>query len=79
MTLIENKVYRIISEQLGIPESSISLEKRFVDDLGGDSLDTVEMMLTLEDEFDIVLPEEEVENFITVQDVMDYLNSLELS
>jgi acyl carrier protein len=79
MTLIENKVYRIISEQLGIPESSISLDKKFVEDLGGDSLDTVEMMLTLEDEFDIVLPEEEVENFITVRNVMDYLNKLELS
>lgn len=78
MTLIENKVYRIISEQLGISESSIGLEKRFVDDLGGDSLDTVEMMLTLEDEFGIELPEEEVENFITVQNVIDYLNSLEL-
>lgn len=79
MTDIETKVYSIISEQLGIPSDTITHASRFVDDLGGDSLDTVEMMLTLEDEFGVEIPEEAAEGFVTVQSVIDYLNKLELA
>lgn len=79
MTEIETKVYSIISEQLGIPTSNITNNSRFVDDLGGDSLDTVEMMLTLEDEFGIEIPEEAAEDFVTVQAVISYLSKLELA
>lgn len=79
MTEIETKVYSIISEQLGIPKSNITNTSRFVDDLGGDSLDTVEMMLTLEDEFGIEIPEEAAEDFVTVQAVLEYLKKLELA
>ncbi len=79
MNTIQSKVYTIISEQLGILTEDITPEKKFVDDLGGDSLDTVEMMLTLEDEFGIEIPEEAAENFTTVKSVLDYLESLELA
>jgi acyl carrier protein len=73
------KIYTIISEQLGIPIKDIAPEKKFVEDLGGDSLDTVEMMLTLEDRFNIEIPEEQAEQFITVQSVLDYIDQLELA
>ncbi len=73
------KIYTIISEQLGIPIKDITPEKKFVEDLGGDSLDTVEMMLTLEDRFNIEIPEEQAEQFVTVQSVLNYIDQLELA
>lgn len=79
MTEVEKKVKEIISEQLGVSLDQITNEKSFISDLGGDSLDTVEMVLTLEDEYGIEIPEEVAENLDTVQKVLDYLKSLNLT
>lgn len=79
MTEVEKKVKEIISEQLGVSLDQITNEKSFISDLGGDSLDTVEMVLTLEDEYGIEIPEEVAENLDTVQKVIDYLKSLNLT
>lgn len=73
---IELKVKKIVSEQLGVPLDIIQNSSKFVSDLGGDSLDTVEMVLTLEDEFDIVVEEEDAEQMDSVQAVISYLENL---
>lgn len=73
---IEFKVKKIVSEQLGVPLDIIQNSSKFVADLGGDSLDTVEMVLTLEDEFDIVVEEEDAEQMDSVQAVISYLENL---
>jgi acyl carrier protein len=70
---IENSVYSIIEEKLGVDESEISRDASFTDDLGADSLDTVELIMEFEKEFDITIPDEEAEDIQTVGDAVDYL------
>ena len=69
-------VTQIVSKTLGISIENIKVESKFVEDLGGDSLDTVEMILELEDRLNIEVPEEVAENLDSVQKVVDYLDSL---
>jgi acyl carrier protein len=69
------KVKDIIADQLGIDISEISLESSFIDDLGADSLDIVELIMALEEEFDIEFPDEDAEKIATVADVVDYIKS----
>ena len=73
MSDIEARVKKIIAEQLGVPESDVTNEKAFVADLGADSLDTVELVMAFEEEFDIELSEEEMEKLQTVGEVVKYL------
>lgn len=70
---IFNKVKEIIVEQLGVPETAVTNEAAFVDDLGADSLDIVELVMALEEEFDIEIPDADAEKVATVGDVVDYL------
>lgn len=72
---IELRLKKIVSRQLGIPSESIRLDSKFIDDLGGDSLDTVEMILAVEDEFGIEIPEEEAEKMLDLNCVIEYLKS----
>ena len=67
------KVKGIIVEQLGVAENSVTLEASFIDDLGADSLDIVELVMALEEEFDIEIPEADAEKVVTVGDVVDYI------
>ena len=73
--MVFEKIKGALSEQLGIDESTITLESTFVEDLNIDSLDLVELILALEEEYQIVIPEEEAENLTTVGDVVNYVNS----
>ncbi|MCZ6552292.1 MAG: acyl carrier protein [SAR324 cluster bacterium] len=70
---IMSKVKKIIAEQLGVDESEIRSESHFVDDLGADSLDTVELVMAFEEEFGIEIPDEEAEKIATVQSAIDYI------
>ena len=72
MSDIEQRVKNIVAEQLGVAEDEIKLESSFVDDLGADSLDTVELVMALEDEFEIEIPDEQAEKITTVQQAVDY-------
>ena len=67
------KVKKIIVEQLGVAEASVNMESSFIDDLGADSLDIVELVMALEEEFDIEIPDSDVEKVVTVGDVVDYI------
>lgn len=67
------RVVKVISEQLGIKESDITMDSAFVNDLGADSLDIVEMIMGLEAEFDMEFPDEEAENIVTVGDAVNYI------
>ncbi len=67
------KVKEIIVEQLGATESSVTMEASFIDDLGADSLDIVELIMALEEEFDIEIPDSDAEKVVTVGDVVDYI------
>lgn len=70
---IFEKVKNIIVDQLGVAEASVTLEASFIDDLGADSLDIVELVMALEEEFDIEIPDNDAEKVVTVQDVVDYI------
>ena len=72
---IEKKVTEIIVDQLGVDEKQVVSAASFVDDLGADSLDTVELVMALEEEFDIEIPDEEAEKIGTVQNAIDYIKS----
>ncbi len=72
---IESKVKAIIIDQLGVKESDVSNEASFVDDLGADSLDTVELVMKFEEDFDIEIPDEDAEKIQTVQDAVDYIKA----
>lgn len=67
------KVKNIIVEQLGATESSVTMEASFIDDLGADSLDVVELVMALEEEFDTEIPDADAEKIVTVGDVVDYI------
>lgn len=75
MSAIHDKVNRIIFEQLGVKHEDVKPESSFIDDLGADSLDTVELVMALEEEFDTEIPDEEAEKIKTVQDVYNYINA----
>ena len=70
---IFDKVKEIIVEQLGVAEDHVNQEASFIDDLGADSLDIVELIMALEEEFDIEIPDEDAEKVVNVGDVVDYL------
>ena len=70
---IEKKVISIIAEKLGIDEEEIKLEASFIDDLGADSLDIVELVMELEEEYGIEIPDEDAEKIKTVQDAINYI------
>ena len=72
MALFE-KVKAIISEQLGVDEADVTMESSFIEDLGADSLDIVELVMALEEEFDIVIPDEDAEKIRTVGDAVNYI------
>ncbi|MEE9267664.1 MAG: acyl carrier protein [Gammaproteobacteria bacterium] len=75
MSTVQERVKQIVVEQLGVKEEEVSGESSFVDDLGADSLDTVELVMALEEEFNIEIPDEEAEKITTVQQAMDYINA----
>ena len=66
-------VKEIIVNQLGVTDTSVTMEASFIDDLGADSLDIVELVMALEEEFDIEIPDEDAEKAVTVGDVVDYI------
>ncbi len=70
----EQRVRKIVSEQLGTDDDKIKNESSFIDDLGADSLDTVELVMALEEEFDTEIPDDEAEKITTVQQAIDYIN-----
>ena len=74
MSDIELRVKKIVSEQLGANEADVKNESSFVDDLGADSLDTVELVMALEEEFDCEIPDEDAEKITNVQQAIDYVS-----
>ena len=74
MSTIEERVKETVIEQLGVKEDEVTLEASFVDDLGADSLDTVELVMALEEEFETEIPDEDAEKITTVQQAIDYVN-----
>lgn len=75
MSNIEQRVIKMVAEQLGVKEEDIKHESSFVEDLGADSLDTVELIMALEEEFDAEIPDEDAEKIATVQDAINYINA----
>ena len=75
MASIEEQVKSIVAEQLGVKEDEVTNDASFVDDLGADSLDTVELVMALEEEFETEIPDEEAEKITTVQQAIDFVNS----
>ena len=73
MASVEEKVKKIICEQLDVNEEDVVPEASFVDDLGADSLDQVELIMAMEEEFGISIPDEDAEKIVTVQDAIDYI------
>ena len=74
MSTIEERVKKIVCEQLGVKEDEVNAESSFVQDLGADSLDTVELVMALEEEFETEIPDEEAEKITTVQLAINYIN-----
>ncbi len=72
-TEIEEKIYQIVSEQMGIDKSELTRDTSFVDDLNADSLDTVELVMEFEDEFEMSIPDEEAERIRTIGQTVDYV------
>jgi acyl carrier protein len=72
---VETKVKGIIAEQLGVSEEEIKITSSFIEDLGADSLDIVELVMAMEEEFEVEIPDEEAENIKTVQDAVNYVNT----
>jgi len=72
---VEDRVKKIVSEQLGVALDEVQNDSSFVDDLGADSLDTVELVMALEEEFDLEIADEDAENIATVNDAIEYINS----
>jgi acyl carrier protein len=72
-TEIEEKIYQIVSEQMGIDKSELARDTSFVDDLNADSLDTVELVMEFEDEFEMSIPDEEAEKIRTIGQTVDYV------
>jgi acyl carrier protein len=75
MSSIEEQVKSIVAEQLGVKEDEVTNAASFVDDLGADSLDTVELVMALEEEFETEIPDEDAEKITTVQQAIDYINA----
>lgn len=75
MSTIEERVKKIVAEQLGVKLEDVTNEASFVDDLGADSLDTVELVMALEEEFELEIPDEEAEKISKVQNAIDYVNA----
>ena len=75
MDNIEQRVKKIVAEQLGVAEADIKTESSFVEDLGADSLDNVELVMALEEEFECEIPDEEAEKITTVQQAVDYIKA----
>ena len=73
MSNVEEQVRKIVAEQLGVKEEQVTPEAAFVDDLGADSLDTVELVMALEEEFECEIPDEEAEKITNVQAAIDYI------
>jgi acyl carrier protein len=73
MATVEERVKKIIAEQLGVEEDEVTPEAAFVEDLGADSLDTVELVMALEEEFSIEIPDEDAEKILTVGKALDYI------
>ncbi|MBI3616205.1 MAG: acyl carrier protein [Candidatus Omnitrophica bacterium] len=74
MSTVQDKVRSIIAEQLGVKLEEVTPQASFIDDLGADSLDTVELVMALEEEFGIEIPDEEAEKMVTVGDAMKYID-----
>jgi len=75
MSSIEERVKKIVLEQLGVKEDEVKEDASFVDDLGADSLDTVELVMALEEEFETEIPDDDAEKITTVRQAIDYINS----
>ena len=75
MSTIEDRVIKIVVEQLGVAEDQVTPDASFVDDLGADSLDTVELVMALEEEFDTEIPDDEAEKITTVKQAIEYIQA----
>ncbi|MFP5345181.1 MAG: acyl carrier protein [Gammaproteobacteria bacterium] len=75
MSTVEERVKKIVVEQLGVKEDEVKSSSSFVDDLGADSLDTVELVMALEEEFECEIPDESAEKITTVQQAVDYIKA----
>jgi acyl carrier protein len=75
MASIEERVKQIVAEQLGVDEDQVTAEAAFMDDLGADSLDTVELVMALEEEFDVEISDEDAEKIQKVKDAVDYISN----
>ena len=75
MSNIDERVKSVVVKQLGVKEEDVKNDSKFIDDLGADSLDTVELVMGLEEEFDTEIPDEEAEKITTVQQAIDYVNN----
>jgi acyl carrier protein len=75
MSSVDERVMKIVEEQLGVSEGEVTKDSSFVGDLGADSLDTVELVMALEEEFDCEIPDEQAEKITTVKQAVDYINA----
>ena len=75
MSSTEEKVKKIVMDHLGVDESKIKIDSKFIDDLGADSLDTVELVMAFEEQFDIEIPDDAAETILTVQNAVDFIDN----